>query len=117
MNFYCQHNRTLYGRCVEHTCSDQNSIVKNHLDQWVELQYPLNITSLSPALALFSNDDNIGSAGNRNSRTNLVVDNNNIIDCYNKNFENLLFKEALKINERKPTLSTCLKASKELQLF
>ena len=88
--------------------------MKNHLDQYVEMQYLLNITSLGPAL--FSNDSNIGNADNRNSGINLVIDNTNIIDRY-KNFKILSFKEALKINERKPVLNTGLKASKELQLF
>ena len=64
-------------------------------------QVTFGITSLGPAL--FSNDSHIGNAGNRNSRINLVVDNTNIIDCYKK-FNVLLFKEALKRNERKPTL-------------
>ena len=84
--------------------------MKNHFDQCVEVQYLLNITSLGPAL--FSNDNNIGSADNRSSRINLVIDNTNIIDRY-KNFNILLFKEALKINKRNPTLNTGLKASKE----
>ena len=66
--------------------------------------------------ALFSNDSNIGRAENRNLHTNLVIENTNIIDRY-KNFNFLLFKEALKIDETKPTLSTGLKASNELQLF
>ena len=55
--------RTLNERCVEHEWIDQNSIVKNHLDQCVGVQYLLNITSLGPALS--SNDNNIGSADNR----------------------------------------------------
>ena len=88
--------------------------MKNHFDQCVEVQYLLNITSSGPAL--FSNDSNIENAGNRNSRINLVIENTPIIDRY-KNFNILLFKQALKINERKPTLNTGLKASKELQLF
>ena len=50
------------------------------------LIYLLNITRLGPAL--FSND--IGNADNRNSRTNLVIDNTNIIDRYN-NFNILFF--------------------------
>ena len=50
------------------------------------LIYLLNITRLGPAL--FSND--IGNAGNRNSRTNLVIDNTNIIDRCN-NFNILFF--------------------------
>ena len=88
--------------------------MKNHLDHCAEVQYLLNITSL--VAALFSNDGNTGSADNRNSHINLVIDNTNIIDCY-KNFNILLFKEALKINERKPTLNKGLKALKELQLL
>ena len=89
--------------------------MKNHLDQCVEVQYLLHITSLGPAL--FSNDSNIRNADNRNSRINLIIDNTNIIGCYKKS-NIILFKEALKeINERKPTLNTGLKASKELQLF
>ena len=65
---------------------------------------------------MFSNDSSVGNADNRNSHINLVINNTNIIHCY-KNFNILLFKEALKINERKPTLNTGLKASKELQLL
>ena len=78
------------------------------------MQYLLNITNLSPAL--FSNDKNIGSADNRNSHIDLVIDNTNKIDRH-KNFNNYLFKEATKVNERKPTLNTGKKAYKELQLF
>ena len=85
-----------------------------YLDHCVEMQYLLNITSLGPEF--FLNDNNIGSADNRNSRISLVTDNTNIIDGF-KNFKILSFKEALKINGRKPTLNTGLKASKELQLF
>ena len=88
--------------------------MKNHFNQRAEVQYLLNITSLSPAL--FSNDNSIGSADNRNSCINLFIDNTNIIDHY-KNFNILLFKEALKMNKRKPTLKTDLKEYKELQLF
>ena len=85
--------------------------MENHLNQRVKVQYLLNITSL--ILALFSNDRNIGNADSRHSRINLVTDNTNIIDRY-KNFNICLFKEALKINGRKPTLTTGLKASKKL---
>ena len=99
---------------MEHAWSDQNSIMKNHLDQCVEVQYLLNITSLGQAL--FSDDSNVGSADNRNSRIDLIIDNINIIDSY-KNFNIILFKEEMKTNERKPTLNTGLKASNELQLF
>ena len=113
-NFVRKTERTLYERCLEHAWSDQNSVVKDHLDQCLEVQYLLNITSLGPAL--FWSDSNIRNADNRNSRINLVIDNTIIIDRY-KNFNILLFREALKINERKPTLNKGLKASTKLQLF
>ena len=73
----------LYERPVKHAWADQNSVMKNHLDQCVEVQYLLYITSLVPEL--FSDDNNIGSTENRNSHTNLMIDNTKVIDCY-KNF-------------------------------
>ena len=126
-NYGGKTERTLYERCVvEHAWSDQNSVVKNHFDQCVEVKFLLNINSLG--LALFLNDSNIGNADNRNSRINLVIDitedvkelSSNILDSTNiifsyKKFNILLFKEALKINERKPTLNTRLKVSKKFQ--
>ena len=63
-----------------------------------------------------SNDDDIGSADNRNSCINLVIDNTNIIMNHYKNFNILLFKEAMKINETKPILNTGLKASNAIVL-
>ena len=55
-----------------------------------------NITRLGPVL--FSNDSNTDNADNRNSCINSVIDNTNIFDRY-RNFNILLFKEALEINE------------------
>ena len=70
--------------------------------------YLSNIISLG--LALFSNGNNIENADNR-SRISSFIDNTNIIGrC--KNFNVLFFKEALKINERKPALNTGLKVFK-----
>ena len=47
-------------------------VVKNHLNQGVEVQYLFDITSLGPAL--FSDDISIGSTGNNNLRINFVID-------------------------------------------
>ena len=38
-NYVEKTGRTLYERCVEHAWSDQNSIVKNNIDQCAEVQY------------------------------------------------------------------------------
>ena len=89
-NYVSKTERTLYERCAEEERSDQISIVKNHIDQCVEVQYLLNITSLGQAL--FSDANNIGSTDNRNSCINLVINNTKIIDRY-KNFNILLFKQ------------------------
>ena len=88
--------------------------MKNHLDQWVEVQYLLNITSLGSAL--FSDDKNTGRTDNRNPCINLVIDNTKITYRY-KHFKILLFKQEIKINEVETSLNTGLKASNEMQLF
>ena len=88
--------------------------MKNHLNKCVEVQYLLNITTLGPAS--FSDDNNIESTDNRNSCINLIINNTKMIKHY-ENFSILLFNEAIKINEIKPTLNTGLKASKKLQLL
>ena len=83
-NYVGKTERTLYERRVEHGWSDQNSVVKDHIDQCVEVQYLLNITSLDPEF--FSDDSNTANADNRNSRTILVIDNTIITDrCKNFN--------------------------------
>ena len=77
--------------------------MKNYLEQCVEVQYLLNVTSLDPVL--FSDDSYIGSTNNRSLRINLVVDNRKIVVRY-KNFDIFSFKEAMKINAIKSTLNT-----------
>ena len=44
-NYVGKTERTLYERCAEHTSTDRNRVAKNRLDQCVEVQYLLNITS------------------------------------------------------------------------
>ena len=52
----------------------------------------------------------------RTAHINLVQDNIEIIDRH-KNWNIILFKEALKIKELNPVFNSGLKALKELQLF
>ena len=86
----------------------------NHLNEFIGVQHMFEIGKLTPLL-LTNNiiDDEFDL---RSSRVNLVQMNTRIIDRH-KNWNVLLFKEAIKIKEIKPTLNTGLKASKELQLF
>ena len=112
-NYVRKTERTLYDVLNTHGVI-KTVLSENHVNQCVEVQYLINNTSLGPAL--FSDANNTGSTDNRNSCINLVIDNTKIIDRY-KNFNILLFKEAIRINETNPTLNTGVKASKELQLF
>ena len=73
-----------------------------------------NSTKLTPSLFSDSTVDDVQDL--RTSRINLVHLNTRIIDRH-KNWNILLFKEAIKIKGKKPILNTNLKASKELRLF
>ena len=73
-----------------------------------------SITKLTASLFPDSIVDDVQDLGT--SRINLVQMNTRIIDRH-QNWNILLFKEAIKIKEKKPILNTGLKASKELQLF
>ena len=73
-----------------------------------------NITKLTASLFPDSIVDDVQDLGT--SRINLVQMNTRIIDRH-QNWNILLFKEAIKIKEKKPILNTGLKVSKELQLF
>ena len=86
----------------------------NLLNESIGVQHMFEIGKLTP-LPLTNNiiDDEFDL---RSSRVNLVQMNTQIIDRQ-KNWNMLLFKEAIKIKEIKPTLKTGFKASKELQLF
>ena len=73
-----------------------------------------NSTKLTPSLFSDSTVDDVQDL--RTSRINLVHLNTRIIDRH-KNWNILLFKEAIKIKGKKLILNTNLKASKELRLF
>ena len=113
-NYVGKTERTLHERCAEHAWDDKDSVVFNHLNECIGVQHMFEIGKLTPSL-LTNNiiDDEFDL---RSSRVNLVQMNTRIIDRH-KNWNVLLFKEAIKIKEIKPTLNTGLKASKELQLF
>ena len=107
--------RTLFERNVEHAWNDKDSVVNIHLNECNGVQHMFNIAILSPP-SLFSDSIVDDIQDPRTSRINLVQMNTRIIDRH-KNWNILLFKEAIKIKEKKLILNTGLKASKELQLF
>ena len=73
-----------------------------------------NINKLTPSP--FSDSIPVDVWDLRTSRINLVQMNTRIIDR-RKNWNILLFKEAIKVKENKLILSNALKMSKEVQLF
>ena len=73
-----------------------------------------NIAKLAPSPFSDTIADDVQDP--RMSRINLVHRNIRIIDRH-KNKNILLFKEAIKIKEKKLILNSGLKASKELELF
>ena len=113
-NYVGKIERTLDERCAERAWDDKDNVVFHHLNENIGVQHMFEIGKLTPSL-LINNiiDDEFDL---RSSRVNLVQMNTRIIDRH-KNWNVLLFKEAIKIKEIKPTLNTGLKASKELQLF
>ena len=113
-NYVGKTERTLLERCAEDASDDKDSVVFNHLNECIGVQHMFQIGKLTPSL--LTNNIIDYEFELRSSRVNLVQMNTRIID-HHKNWNVLLFKEAMKIKEIKPTLNTGLKASKELQLF
>ena len=101
-------------RNVKNAWNDKDSVVNIHLNECNGVQHMFNIAKLTPSLVFDSIVDDVEDP--RPSPINLVQMNTRIIYLY-KNWSILLFKEAIKIKEKKPILNTSLKASKELQLF
>ena len=113
-NYVGTTERTLFERNVEHAWNDKDSVVNIHLNECNDVQYMFNIAKLTPSLFFDSTVDDVQDP--RMYHINLLQMNTRIIDCH-KNWNLLLFKEAIKIKEKKPILNTGLKASKELELF
>ena len=61
-------------------------------------------------------DVDVTTSGHRDININIVKDNVQIIDSH-RNWNVLLYKEAIKIKELEPLLNIGLKASKYLDLF
>ena len=113
-NYVGKIERNLFERNVEHAWNDKDSVFNLHLNECNGVQRMFNVAKLTPSL--FSDSDVDDAQDPRTSRISLVQMNTRITDRH-KNWNILLFKEAIKIKEKKPISNTCLKAPKELQLF
>ena len=107
----------LFNWSTKHAWTDNISAVYKHLDDCIGVQHLFDNASLHSSLftslAPIQNSDKFDL---RTTRINLVQDDTEITDRH-KNWNILLFKEALKIKELDPILNSGLKAFKELQLF
>ena len=98
-NYVRKTDRTLYKTNVEHAWNDKDSVINIHLNECNGVQHMFNIAKLAPSLLSDSIVDDLHDP--RTSRINLVQMNTRIIDRH-KNWNILLFKEAIKIKEKKP---------------
>ena len=95
---------TLRERCIEHAWSNKDSAVRAHINECDGIKHIKNLMFLN--ISVDVDDINI----------NVVKNNVRIIDSH-RNWNVLLYKEAIRIKELKPLLNIGLKASKELGLF
>ena len=103
--------RTSHERCIEHAGSDKNSEVIAHINEYDCIKHIKNLMLLDRLL-----DVDVTTSDHRDININIVKNNVQIIDSH-RNWNVLLYKEAIKIKELEPLLNIGLKASKYLDLF
>ena len=109
-NYIGKTEGTIFERINEHVFKDKNSMVHNHINNCDGVKYLvdlLNIDQLQTERDKF--DKKMYSIAT-------VKENISIIDRARR-WDIILFKEALHIKEKNPTLNNSLKASNELKLF
>ena len=103
--------RTLHERCIEHAWKDKNSVIRAHIDEFEGIIHMKNLLFMNTSL-----NGDVTTPDHCDIIINIVKNNVQIIDCH-RNWNVLLYKEALKIKELKPLLNIGSKVSKELDLF
>ena len=89
----------------------KNSVILTHINDCDGVKHIKNLMSINTPLFA-----DVITPDHRDININIVKNNVQVIDSH-KNWNVLLYKEALKIKELKPLLNNGLKASKELDLF
>ena len=97
-NYVGKTERTSYERNVEHGWNDKDSVINIHFNESNGVQHMFNIAKLTPLL--FSDSLVNEVHDRRTSHINLVQMNKRIIDRL-KNWNILLFKEAIKILKKR----------------
>ena len=97
-NYVGKTERTLYERNVEHVWNDKDNVINIHFNESNGVQHMFNIAKLTPLL--FSDSLVNEVHDRRTSHINLVHMNKRIINRH-KNWNILLFKEAIKIKKKR----------------
>ena len=112
-NYDGKTENTFHERTCEHAWTDRDSVTNNHLDECDGTKHLFSLCHLTATL--FSDYDSNNDIDVRSLKMILIQNNTNLID-HHKNWNIRLFKEALTIKVVQQSLSSCLKASKDLQL-
>ena len=102
--------RTLWERINEHGYRDNDSVTYDHVTNCKVVSYLVDLLNIN------NNSAERETFDRKTFSVNIAKENTCIIDKA-RQWDILLFKEALKIKEKCPTLNSGLKASKELKLF
>ena len=113
-NYVGKTDRTLFERTKEHAWDSKDSPVRQHLSNCQHFHHLYGILSLGNGL--FNDDVPTNESSFREFSINSVRNNVKILD-YDRNWNNLLYKEALYIERLNPNLNSGLQASRKLNLF
>ena len=102
--------RTFLERINENVFKDKNSVVYNHVSNFDGVKYLVDLLNIDQVQTEHDKFDKKMYSGT------IAKENISIIDRA-RQWDILLYKEALHIKKKNPTLNNGLKASKELKLF
>ena len=102
--------RTFFERINEHAFKDKNSVVYNHVNNCDGVKYLVDLLNIDQVQRERDKFD-------KKVYSVTTVKENISVSDKTRLWDILLFKEALHIKDKSPTLNNDLKASKELKLF
>ena len=110
-NYIGKTERTIRERSIEHAWYDKESAMRNHLQSCTHFNHMYGI------LTMFDeNPDDEEMVQRRNFTIQSLQETIKILDN-DRNWNQLLYKEALNIERKDPSLNKGLKASRQLKLF
>ena len=110
-NYIGKTERTMRERSVEHAWSDPESPMRNHLKSCPHFNHMYGLLTIFDETPVAEEPKN-----RRNFTIQSLQEQIKILD-YDRNWNQLLYKEALNIERKNPSLNKGLKASRQLKLF